>query len=174
MVENIAIVGLNREQSYEVAKQVATQLDMYFFDSLELFEFDNIPRTLSQMLEEYGEAYFRKKEKSILKYACNFSETVIHLESGMANDMNNFKTVKSNCLLIYIHQSSTKIKAQITKTQYKTKELRKMFDITKVQIDKRIERLKKEADIVVDASRGSDMKIASDILRSIKNYYNVI
>ena len=57
MVQNIAIVGLNRSQAYEVGKLLAEELDMHFFDCLELFEFDNIPRTFPMMLEEFGEKY---------------------------------------------------------------------------------------------------------------------
>ena len=63
MIQNIAIIGLNRDVSYEVAKQLATELDMFFFDALELFEFDNMPKTFSSLLSDFGEKYYRRKEK---------------------------------------------------------------------------------------------------------------
>ena len=101
MVQNIAIVGLNRTKVYEVAKLLAEQLDMHFFDSLELFEFDNIPRNLSQMLEEYGEEYYRKKEKGMIGYVSGFTNCVINLESGMAESVVNFNQIKETSILIY-------------------------------------------------------------------------
>ena len=40
MVQNIAIIGLDRDVAYEVSKMVANQLEMHFLDTIDLFEFD--------------------------------------------------------------------------------------------------------------------------------------
>lgn len=173
MVQNIAIVGLNRKQSYEVAKLLAEELDMHFFDCLELFEFDNIPRTLPVMLEEYGEKYYRKKEKGIIKYASGFSETVINLEGGMAELKTNFKSIKQNCLLIYLHVPASKIKSKLSREDYKSKQEKRFFDISMSRLSKRITNLKAGADIIVPASSGSALKLTSEVLRSIKAYYSI-
>lgn len=173
MVQNIAIVGLNRKQSYEIAKLLAEELDMHFFDCLELFEFDNIPRSFPTMLKAYGEKYYRKKEKGMLKYVAGFCETVIHLESGMAELKTNIKAVKENCLLIYLHVPASKVKCKLDREKYDTKEEKKFFNIPPARIDERIENLKKGADIVILASSGSALKLTSEILRQIKAYYQV-
>ena len=64
MISNIVVLGMNRGITRQVAEMLSEQLQMHFVDTLELFEFDNIPRSLSDILKEQGEAYFRKKEKS--------------------------------------------------------------------------------------------------------------
>ena len=173
MVENIAIVGLDREQSYETAKLLASELDMHFLDTIELFEFDNIPRTLSDMIKEYGLLYFRKKEKGALKYASEFSQTLIHCESGMAMRKANFDNLKTNCLVIYLHNSASVVERKIKSKKYKTIEEAKLFKISLDQIKNRIANLKKYSDIIVDAKNKSTLKLASEVLRKIKEFYGV-
>lgn len=174
MVQNIAIVGLNRSQSYEVGKQLAEELDMHFFDCLELFEFDNIPRSFETMLEEFGEKYYRQKEKGMLKYASGFNECIINLECGIADSKSKFDIIKSNCLLIYLHSPASKIKKKLEKAKYTNKYLKKFYNVSIDKVNARIKALKENADIIVPAVQGSSLKICSEILRKIKAYYNVV
>ena len=173
MVENIAIIGLNRDQSYEVAKLLASELDMHFLDTIELFEFDNIPRTLSDMIREYGLLYFRKKEKGTLKYASEFSQTIIHCESGMAMRKVNFESLKKNCLVIYLHNSPSVVERKLKAKKFETLEQARIFKISAEQIKNRIANLKKYSDIIVDAKGKSDLKLSSEILRKIKDFYGI-
>ncbi len=172
MVNNIAVVGLERDRAYEVTKVLSTMLDMHFFDCIELFEFDNIPRSLATMLSEYGEKYYRETEKGMLKYASGFEETIINLESGMACK-ENFATIKKNCLLVYLHSPASKVEKYLSKKKYPSKEEKKFFDVPLEKIKKRIEAYKQNADIMVKASSGSALKIASEVLRKIKEFYKV-
>jgi len=171
MIQNLAIVGLDRKQSYEIAKLLAQELDLYFFDCLELFEFDNIPRTFKVMLEDYGQSYFRKKEKSIIGYASSFNNCVINLESGMAENNSNFTKIKKNCLLIYIHSPASVIHRKLQTRKYNSEVEKKFYNISPVKIQKRIKSLKENSDIIVNASFGSSLKIVSEILRKINIYY---
>ena len=91
MVSNIAIIGLNRKMSRKVSELLSEELQMHFLDTIELFEFDNIPRTLSDIIRENGLRYFREKEKSLTGYASGFENTVIHAESGCVNCLKNIK-----------------------------------------------------------------------------------
>lgn len=171
MVQNIAIVGLNRSQAYETAKLLAEELDMHFFDSLELFEFDNIPRTFQVMLEEYGERYYRKKEKGIIGYSGEFTECVLNFEGGVAELKTNLKEIKKNSLLIYIDVKAETIKNKLEKIKYNSTAEKKFYNIPLSKINKRIDNLKSLADITINANSGSQLKIVSNILRAIKKYY---
>lgn len=173
MIQNIAIVGLNREKAYEVAKLLATELDMHFFDSLELFEFDNIPRTFSQMLKDYGESYYRKKEKGMIGYVSDFTNCVINLESGMAENIENIKQIKETSLLIYIHMPASMIEKKLIRKKYATKEEQEFFNVDINRIKERIKALKKNSDIMV-IDEGSELKVSSQTLRKIKEYYKLI
>lgn len=171
MIENIAVVGLCREQAYEVGKMLAVELDMHFFDCIELFEFDNVPRNLTIMLRDLGEKYYRQKEKGMLKYVSGFNETVINLEAGMCSK-ENFKTIKSNCLLVYLHSPLSVVRKRLAKAKYRSKEEKKFFCISDEKIEKRIMKYKANADIIVQATHGSALKLSSEVLRKIKAFYN--
>ena len=171
MVQNIAIVGLNREKAYEVAKDLAKELDMFFFDALELFEFDNIPRSFPEMLKTYGELHYRKKEKSIIGYSSEFTNCVINLESGFCETEANFNIVKEGSLLVYLAEAPNIVNEQLLKQNFNTNEEEKFFLIGEENLRKRAEILNNNADVIVNASSGSSLKIVSETIRMIKNYY---
>ena len=171
MIQNIAIIGLNRDVSYEVAKQLATELDMFFFDGLELFEFDNIPRTLTDILKEYGVEYYRKKEKSIVGYSSEFENCVINLESGVSENEKNFVTLKETTLVVYLKDNVEEIKNAIAQKEYKTQEEKEFFDVDLLVLKNRDEKLRVNADLVVEVNGNSVLKTVSEIIRAMKNYY---
>ena len=171
MVSNIVIVSLNREISRQVGEILAEELEMHFLDTIELFEFDNIPRSLSDILKENGEKYFREKEKSLTGYASGFENTVINIESGCCLVAKNIKKLKENCLVIYLHFPPNTIKKYLDKKNYETEELKKFYNITLKKIERRAEILSDKADIRISASNKSFLKLSSEVLRAINAYY---
>lgn len=171
MVQNVAIVGLDREKAYEVAKTLASELDMFFFDALELFEFDNMPKTFSSLLSDFGEKYYRRKEKGIISYASEFTNCVINLEGGMAENKENFEKIKKSSLLIYLAEAPNMVKENVENREYKTNEEKSFFNVSFEVLKDRAEILTQNADIIVNAAEGSEFKISSEIIRMMKNYY---
>lgn len=172
MVSNIVIIGLNRIVSKQVAEILSEQLQMHYLDTIELFEFDNIPRTFSQILEMNGERYFRKKEKSLNKYVASFENTVIHVESGSVLKKKNIENLKENCVVVYLHYPVSKIKQHLKKQEYKSIELKRFFCINEKRIKRRIELLKQRTNIVINANGKSVLRLASDILRAFEGYFH--
>lgn len=171
MISNIVVLGINRGATRQVAEMLSEQLQMHFVDTLELFEFDNIPRSLSDILREQGEAYFRKKEKSLNGYVSEFENTVIHAESGSVLNSKKIKEFKKNCLIVYIHYSASKVQKLLKSSEYKTKELKKFFNISLERINRRVELLKKHADISINGNGKSAFKITAETLRAIDDYF---
>jgi shikimate kinase len=171
MVSNIVILSLNRQVSRQVAEMLSEQLEMHMVDTIDLFEFDNIPRSLSDVLALNGERYFREKEKGQCKYVSEFRNTVIHAESGAVLKNDNIKTFKKNCLVVYLHYSLSNMKNVLKNKSYKTKELKKFFGISEKRIQRRIELLKKNSDIIVAGTGKSALKLTSETLRAINNHY---
>lgn len=171
MIQNIAVVGLNREKSYEVAKMLANELDMFFFDALELFEFDNLPRTFPSMLKEFGEEYYRRKEKGIIGYASEFTNCVINLESGMAENVKNFEKIKETSVVVYLAEAINIVKENIDKQDFKTEEERAFYNVEYGTLKLRAQALTENANIIVNAAEVSSLKIVSEVIRMLKNYY---
>ena len=171
MVQNIAIVGLNRAKSYEVAKMLADELDMFFFDALELFEFDNMPRTFSQMLKEFGVDFYRRKEKGIIGYASEFNNCVINLEGGMAENEANFKNIKETSIVVYLAEAVNIVFEDLKNQSFENEEEKQFFLVEEEILKNRANKLTNNADIIVNASEGSSLKITSEVVRMLKNYY---
>ncbi|MBQ9790135.1 MAG: hypothetical protein IJW24_00885 [Clostridia bacterium] len=171
MVSNIVIVGINRKMSRSVAEMVAEQLGMHFLDTIELFEFDNIPRNLSTILKEQGEAYFRKKEKSLSGYVGEFENTVIHAESGSVLEESNVEKLKQNAVVVYLHAPISKTKAEIHSADYQDGHLKKFFDVSLEKVRNRANLWKIKADIVVETKSGSALKVSADAIRAIEAYF---
>ena len=171
MVNNIMILGINRKVSRQVSEMLAEQLQMHFLDIIELFEFDNIPRSLSDVLGLKGERYYREKEVGLNKYVSSFENTVIHGESGAVLKSKNIKNVKNNCLVVYIHFPAAQVKKFLSVQDYKTKQLKKFFNVSLDRIKRRVELLKKNADISITGTGKSSFKITSEILRAMDSYF---
>ena len=171
MVSNIVIVGINRVQSRQVAEIIAEQLGMHFLDTIELFEFDNIPRNLTDILREQGEAYFRKKEKSLSGYASEFENTVIHVESGCILEGVNIKKLKQNAVIVYLSSASSRLKNELANAEYENELLKKFYNISLTKINQRVNLWKENANIVVKTGKVSALKVAADVIRAIESYY---
>lgn len=173
MVQNIAIIGMNRDVAYEVSKLVASQLDMHFMDTIDLFEFDNHPRTLSDMLKQFGLRYFREKEKGTIKYVAGFTNSVINIESGMSVFKNNFKMLKTTSLVIYLKQDIKELEYILAGKKYPDRYVKDFYCLTETNLLNRDDQLSKNADIVVKIYNESVFKIASEVIRQIKLFYGV-
>lgn len=173
MIKNIAIIGYKREQAYEVAKLLAEQFEMSFLDTVELFEFDNAPRTQSSMIEEFGMRIYRKKFHSTVKYASFFENTVINVDPSVAYSDSIFKLLKQNCLLIYLNNGTKRVFNYLSKQQYQTKQLKQLYKLSLSNVEKRTKRMRKNADITINTTGVSEFKITSEIIRHIKEFYKV-
>lgn len=173
MVKNIAIFSLRRKQSYEVGKLLAGGLDMSFLDTIELFEFDNAPRTQSTMIKEFGLKMYRKKFRSTIRYSSHFENTVINLDSSMPFTKELFDTIKENCLLIYLINDVDEVKEYKETCGYDTPELKRLYNVKIETIKKQDTMLKKYADIIIEEGEDSFFKISSQIIRKIKAFYKV-
>lgn len=173
MVQNIAIISFKKNQAYEVSKLLAEQLDMSFLDTVELFEFDNAPRTQTDMIRDFGLKTYRKSICSTVKYASFFENTVINIDPSALSSQKIFDIIKNNCLLIYIGNGTKRVHGFLQKQKYASKELEKIYKLSLEKIQKTDEKIRKNADIVVGAVGPHDLKLVSEILRHIKDFYGV-
>ena len=76
MKNNLFFVAYEYEMSKNIASEVAEFFSMRLFDSIEMFEFNNVPRKLEDVLTECGRAYVEKKMRSIVKMEFDFNDAV--------------------------------------------------------------------------------------------------
>lgn len=173
MVQNIAVISFKREQAYEVSKLLAEQLDMSFLDTVELFEFDNAPRTQSSMIRDFGLKQYKKAIHSTVKYASFFENTVINVDISAIYSKEILDVVRNNCLLIYIGNGTKRVYNFVKKQNFKTKELKKIYNFSLEEIEKRDRRIREKTDITVYAKGSHNLKLVSEIIRHIKDFYGL-
>lgn len=172
-ISNITFVGLNPEYTNQVASLVAEQLEMYFLDTLALFEFDISPVTLTEYLQMHGIGYYRDEEKGFVKYVCTFNNTVLTFQSGVLVSPTKMNCITKNGLVIYIHQEMNRIRKYQQAKNYQSPELKKLFFLKDSEISKRSDRAKKYSDIMVNGSKIGVFKCSSEVIRQIKKYYGL-
>lgn len=105
MNRNIALIGYMGVGKTTIGKALADQLDMQFKDLDELIELSE-KRTIASIFSLYGEYYFRKKERLLLKSLTSSSNTLLSLGGGTPCYFNNSELLKESYTTIYLKASS--------------------------------------------------------------------
>ena len=169
---NIAIIGLDYHFALEVAKQLSNRLDMFFLDSMGLYEFDISPIPLTEIIGNMGMSYFRKEQCGNVKYVSTFSSTVVAFESGVILNTQNLDRIDKCGLICYIHQSTATLLHQYNINPLGNKFLERLYHLNIAEINERDKILQDRSEIIVDASDGGVIKCVSELIREIKKYYN--
>lgn len=173
MKQNIAVICLDKTMSRATAGLVADQLEMRLFDMRELFEFDHKPRTFKEIITTQGATYFRKKEASLLKYASNFENIVLNLDSDVLYKKDMLKKIEDSFLIIYLHIPATKAANIVDKEEYSCYKEKCLYALEKDKISTRIERARAVCDIEVNVSGSSYFKASGEVIRAIHKMYGV-
>jgi len=172
MVQNIALFSFDRLLSYEVGKLLSEQLDMSFLDTVELFNFDNAPRNQQTVIAEFGLKVYRKSFRSTVKGASFFENTVINVDYPVLSSKDILDIVKQNCLVIFLDTGNKRAYNKIKKTKH-SKELAKIYSLKEDVFEKYHSKIQAEADICIKCLKNGELKIVSDIIRHIKEFYMV-
>ena len=173
MKNNIAIVCLDRSMARATAQLLAEQLDMRMMDMRDLFNFDHKPNTFKQMITTYGSTYYRQKECSIIKYASDFNNIVLIIDSDAFFKKGTLAPIQDNYLTIYMQLPVSKLKSIVEKEEYSCYKEKAMYNLTKKQLETRDQTIRSQSDIIVDVQASSYFKASADIIRAIHKYYKV-
>lgn len=170
MQENISILCSDREFAKQVAGILAERLEMQFIDIFDMMMFDDKPHSFKEILALRGEAGVRAHEKSCLKYACSFSNTIIVCETGVIEDEDNIRQLHKNSVIVYIHNPARKTFEALQNVQYDSQEEKDFFAKDKKVIDMRISLCKQNCDILANRSQRSPIVVASTVIRYLQDY----
>lgn len=172
-VDSISIVCLYNPMGKSVAEELAKRLQMFYFNAEDLFLFDHQPRSLQELLKNYGEKYYRKKEKEIIKYASSFTNTVMCFESGSVEKVRNCKAMKYQTIFVYLHLPLETVYAKTHQQTYATAEEKRLYAIARKKMERRMQNCKRFAEITVNISNMSAMRACSEVLRKLSQYQTV-
>lgn len=96
---NIILLGFMGTGKTCVGKRLAERLKMEFLDMDDLIE-EEEGRSISEIFERFGEAYFRDKESSICERVSRLDNYVIATGGGVVLREANIKNLRCNGILI--------------------------------------------------------------------------
>jgi shikimate kinase len=98
---HIVLIGYRGTGKSAVGKRLADKLRMPFYDTDELVERD-AGRSIRDMVEEKGWAYFRKRECEIVRKLALLQRGVVATGGGVVLDQGNCDILKKHGLLIWL------------------------------------------------------------------------
>ncbi len=169
---NIILVGLDYFYTLEVGQMLADQLEMYFLDSQGLYEFDIRPKTMDDIINEFGIDYYRKAQSGTIKYICSFNSSVLAVESGAVLNKDNLDRLDKYGLIVYIRQSEETLNSLYAKHQDLSEAKQKIYLLNSEDIKTRDQIMMIESEILVEDA-GESLKCVSEILKGIKKFYGI-
>ena len=104
-MKNVVLFGIMASGKTSSGKILAKKLSYCFFDSDSLIEKIE-GRSVKEIFEDSGEAYFRRLEKKVIKGLAKEKKAVIAAGGGAIKDSSNVKALKKNGALIVCLLSS--------------------------------------------------------------------
>ena len=170
MLQNICLICQKRDYAKQVAAILSERLDMQWFDVLDMTMFDDKPRTFTEILNLRGEDGVRRHERSCLKYACGFSNTIIVCEGGSIEAEDAFQIMHKNAVVVYLHCPAKRVILHNEQLPYASPEEHAFFVKDKKVVDMRIALSKQNADIIVTCTQKPPVLSASLVVRKLKEY----
>lgn len=169
---NIILMGLDYFYTLEVGKLLSEQLEMYFLDSQGLYEFDIKPKTIDDIVNEFGIEYYRKAQSGTVKYICSFNSSILAIESGVVLNQENMERLDKYGLIVYIRQNQDLLHTLYASEEGLSDTKKQIYHLTKEEIETRDEKLKIASEILVE-DNGEPLKCVFDIIKGIKKFYGV-
>ena len=167
---NIFLVGPMGSGKSSLGKKLAKSLDKKFIDTDKEIE-KNERKTISEIFENSGESYFRKKEREFLINIPNSLNMVIATGGGIVIDQENREKLKEN-KVIFLNASverqrkrtSRSDKRPLLKNVDKLKKLRELYD-------QRLELYKEVSDFEINVDKYKGKDILFKIIEELNENY---
>ena len=110
---NLCFIGLAKNFTDIVCKQLSAQLDMFYANVQEIIEFELLD--IPSVEEKCGREYLLKEEMKIINRISCYENTLINIEYSNLNNETNLKTIKEHCLLVYLRLDSDRFEKELIK-----------------------------------------------------------
>ena len=175
MKQNLLITGYDYDLSNRLAKRLADIFSMRVFDQTELFEFDHMPLSFSEVFKTNGIEYVKKKMKSIVKMELEFDNAVFVADMSFADDcFDFFYKIKLSNFVVFLYKDVRTEMEELTKKKYNSKEECEFRLPSENLLKKRELAISFDcADVSLDISNLSEDEIIEQIVDKIEKYYSV-
>ena len=175
MKQNLLIVSYDYDKSKEIAKILANDFSLRVFDQKELFEFDHLPLSFSEVFQRNGRNYVLKKMKSIIKTELEFDDVVFIADVCFAENCDDifYKILLSN-FVVFLYKDTAEEILELNIKEYKTIQEKEFCVLNNNEHQKRKDLIYNGcSDVKIDITNLTQDEIVSKIVDEIKKYYSV-
>jgi len=166
--KNIVLIGFMGCGKSLTSNKLAETLDRQVISTDKLVE-QKEGQSIAEIFERFGEGYFRKVEKEIIKEISDQRGKIIDCGGGAVMDDENMANLKKNGHIVYLSASPESIYTNI-----KHRSHRPLLNVEDPQ-SKIIELLEErkpyyeKADVTINADHRNINQIAEDVLKGLAN-----
>ena len=107
-MKNLILIGFMGSGKSSVGKRVAQKLDFHFVDTDELIE-RRMGKSVTQIFERYGEAYFRDLEKHVMRELAGRTHLVVATGGGSVIADENWGSWRRNGIIALLETDAETI-----------------------------------------------------------------
>jgi len=169
MMENIILIGFMGSGKTEVGRRLAERLGYTFVDTDAVIE-KKEGRSIPDIFDEHGEAYFRDLETEVVKGLSGIRHHIISTGGGIVLNRDNIATLKQIGLVVWLKASPETIYERVRHESHRPI----------LRVDKPMEEIKRLLDLRSSLYSEADVSIDVDglqveeIVNSIVEVYRKI
>lgn len=163
---NICIIGLSKQFTDYVGRQLSMRMDMFYANIQEILEFELM--NINEVEEVCGLDYLQREESSIIGRVCSYDNTLVCMEYSYLNDDNILNIVKENCLIIYLHLDEKRYLKELANENMSESEKKLNVDI----MQDRDFLCKGLSDITIECGNLQNNDLIDNVIEHILKYYS--
>ncbi|MCR5177280.1 MAG: shikimate kinase [Anaerovibrio sp.] len=167
-MKNVVLIGFMGVGKTSSGRMLANQLGFKFIDMDKAIE-KKWNMTIPQMFEQYGEAFFREKEKEMCREIAEKKSVVISTGGGTVKDPENVSILKRTGKIVCLTASVDAILERTATTG--TRPLLDSFEDRRQGIIKLLDERKEmyaQADYTLDTTDLSPLQVSRDVISFMK------
>jgi len=163
-MKNIVLIGFMGTGKTTIGRLLAGRLKRPFIDTDKRVEYEcSLP--ISEIFSQFGEDYFRQKEKDVILQVSRYHNVIIATGGGVVLSPENMKRLKKNGIIIALTASSETI---LERTGRRSNRPLLVDVISRQQVvDQLLEErdeLYQRADFSIDTTRSSPQHVITEII----------
>lgn len=152
----IVVCGLNDNLNLKVGSLLSKELDMFLLDLKKFLEYEIVKK--EEVIEKVGIEYLQKLEKSTIKKASTFENTIVVTDYDNFMFKDNYKFFKEQAIIIHLHFLSSVL----------NKQKDEISNVNLLNFSLRNKQLKKVSDFTVKVKNNDIKEIKNNIIQKLK------
>ena len=173
MKQNILVVSYDYNLSLDLANRLAEYFSMRVLSEVDLFEFDNVPRSLSEMVALRGPEYVKEQLGREVKSSTEFENIIFVADLNMADTCKLFfEQIVQSFNIVLLSKNVEVEELELSKYNFNDYE-KEIFYQTKGDLMLKKQVLSEICDVKLDVDGLTELEIFLKAVSDIKNIYNL-